>query len=84
MYYVQYAHARIAGILRNAEAANAGVDAPKELDLHSSPLGGADHAYRVICDTPARSGTRGGGSTWRQGAGRGRTGGGAGRRGGPR
>jgi arginyl-tRNA synthetase len=38
VYYVQYAHARIAGILRNAEAANAGVDAPKELEREERDL----------------------------------------------
>jgi arginyl-tRNA synthetase len=31
VYYVQYAHARIAGILRNAEAGSADVAVPKEL-----------------------------------------------------
>ena len=38
VYYVQYAHARIAGILRNAEAANAGVDVPKELEREERDL----------------------------------------------
>jgi arginyl-tRNA synthetase len=31
VYYVQYAHARIAGILRNAQASDPGADAPAEL-----------------------------------------------------
>jgi arginyl-tRNA synthetase len=38
VYYVQYAHARIAGILRNAEDASAGVDGPKELEREERDL----------------------------------------------
>jgi arginyl-tRNA synthetase len=38
VYYVQYAHARIAGILRNAEAASAGVEAPKKLEREERDL----------------------------------------------
>jgi arginyl-tRNA synthetase len=38
VYYVQYAHARIAGILRNAEAADAGGDAPKKLEREERDL----------------------------------------------
>jgi arginyl-tRNA synthetase len=38
VYYVQYAHARIAGILRNAETAKAGVEAPKELEREERDL----------------------------------------------
>jgi arginyl-tRNA synthetase len=38
VYYVQYAHARIAGILRNAEAADSGVDVPKELEREERDL----------------------------------------------
>jgi arginyl-tRNA synthetase len=38
VYYVQYAHARIAGILRNAEAGDAGVIVPKELEREERDL----------------------------------------------
>jgi arginyl-tRNA synthetase len=38
VYYVQYAHARIAGILRNAEIGSAGVDVPKELEREERDL----------------------------------------------
>ncbi len=38
VYYVQYAHARIAGILRNAEPGNAGLAAPKELEREERDL----------------------------------------------
>jgi arginyl-tRNA synthetase len=38
VYYVQYAHARIAGILRNAEATNAEVTVPKELEREERDL----------------------------------------------
>jgi arginyl-tRNA synthetase len=38
VYYVQYAHARIAGILRNAEGGNAGIAAPKELEREERDL----------------------------------------------
>jgi arginyl-tRNA synthetase len=38
VYYVQYAHARIAGILRNAEAGNADVAAPAELEREEREL----------------------------------------------
>jgi arginyl-tRNA synthetase len=38
VYYVQYAHARVAGILRNAEVANTGVDQPKELEREERDL----------------------------------------------
>jgi arginyl-tRNA synthetase len=38
VYYVQYAHARIAGILRNAETRNADVPVPKELEREERDL----------------------------------------------
>jgi arginyl-tRNA synthetase len=38
VYYVQYAHARIAGILRNAEAGSAGMTVPKELEREERDL----------------------------------------------
>ncbi|MGZ8702011.1 MAG: arginine--tRNA ligase [Gaiellaceae bacterium] len=38
VYYVQYAHARIAGILRNAEAGSAGIAVPKELEREERDL----------------------------------------------
>ena len=38
VYYVQYAHARIAGILRNAEATSADVTAPRELEREERDL----------------------------------------------
>ena len=38
VYYVQYAHARIAGILRNAEAGRADVAVPKELEREERDL----------------------------------------------
>jgi arginyl-tRNA synthetase len=38
VYYVQYAHARIAGILRNAEAGSAGVAVPQELEREERDL----------------------------------------------
>jgi arginyl-tRNA synthetase len=38
VYYVQYAHARIAGILRNAEAVSADVAVPKELERDERDL----------------------------------------------
>jgi arginyl-tRNA synthetase len=38
VYYVQYAHARIAGILRNAEAGSADVAVPKELEREERDL----------------------------------------------
>jgi arginyl-tRNA synthetase len=38
VYYVQYAHARIAGILRNAEAAGAEVTVPQELEREERDL----------------------------------------------
>jgi arginyl-tRNA synthetase len=38
VYYVQYAHARIAGILRNAEAGDAGVIVPNELEREERDL----------------------------------------------
>jgi arginyl-tRNA synthetase len=38
VYYVQYAHARIAGILRNAEAGNADVTVPKDLEREERDL----------------------------------------------
>jgi arginyl-tRNA synthetase len=38
VYYVQYAHARIAGILRNAEAGNANVAVPQELEREERDL----------------------------------------------
>jgi arginyl-tRNA synthetase len=38
VYYVQYAHARIAGILRNAGDARVGVDAPEELAAEERDL----------------------------------------------
>jgi arginyl-tRNA synthetase len=38
VYYVQYAHARIAGILRNPEAGNADAPVPKELEREERDL----------------------------------------------
>jgi arginyl-tRNA synthetase len=38
VYYVQYAHARIAGILRNAEGRSVGGDAPAELEREERDL----------------------------------------------
>jgi arginyl-tRNA synthetase len=38
VYYVQYAHARIAGILRNADAGNGAVGVPKELEREERDL----------------------------------------------
>jgi arginyl-tRNA synthetase len=38
VYYVQYAHARIAGILRNAEGAEASAEAPRELAAEERDL----------------------------------------------
>jgi len=38
VYYVQYAHARIAGILRNAEGAAVGTQAPAELEREERDL----------------------------------------------
>jgi arginyl-tRNA synthetase len=38
VYYVQYAHARIAGILRNAEAGSADAAVPKELEREERDL----------------------------------------------
>jgi arginyl-tRNA synthetase len=38
VYYVQYAHARIAGILRNAEGAQASAEAPPELAAEERDL----------------------------------------------
>jgi arginyl-tRNA synthetase len=38
VYYVQYAHARIAGILRNAEAGDADAAVPKELEREERDL----------------------------------------------
>jgi arginyl-tRNA synthetase len=38
VYYVQYAHARIAGILRNAEAGSEDVAVPKELEREERDL----------------------------------------------